>query len=67
MRQVMAHIVRGRLNKQIAAVLGVQVKTVKAHREHMMSKTGARSVAQLVQLATRVEGASELYQDAGAF
>ena len=53
-RQVMAHVIRGRLNKQIAADLGTGEKTVKVHRARVMSKMVARSVAELVQLAARV-------------
>jgi FixJ family two-component response regulator len=53
-RQVMSHVVRGRLNKQIAAELGTGEKTVKVHRARMMSKMVARSVAELVQLGARV-------------
>jgi FixJ family two-component response regulator len=53
-RQVMSHVIRGRLNKQIAAELGTGEKTVKVHRARMMSKMVARSVAELVQLGARV-------------
>jgi FixJ family two-component response regulator len=53
-REVMAHVIRGRLNKQIAADLGTGEKTVKVHRARMMSKMVARSVAELVQLGARV-------------
>jgi FixJ family two-component response regulator len=53
-RQVLDHVVCGRLNKQIAADLGTGEKTVKVHRGRVMSKMGARSVAELVQLAARV-------------
>jgi FixJ family two-component response regulator len=53
-RQVMEHVVHGRLNKQIAASLGTGEKTVKVHRARMMWKMGARSVAELVQLGSRV-------------
>lgn len=48
--EVMRHVVDGKLNKQIAAQLGISEKTVKAHRAKVMQKTGARSVAELVQL-----------------
>lgn len=58
-RQVMEHVVHGRLNKQIAAKLGTGEKTVKVHRGRMMSKMGARSVAELVQLAARIGVAME--------
>jgi FixJ family two-component response regulator len=53
-REVMAHVVRGRLNKQIAADLGIGEKTIKVHRSRMMSKMGATSVPELVQLCARV-------------
>jgi len=53
-RQVMEHVIRGRLNKQIAEDLGIGEKTVKVHRARVMPKMGVRSVAQLVQLAVRV-------------
>jgi FixJ family two-component response regulator len=53
-RQVLERIVRGHLNKQIAANLGIGEKTVKAHRGRLMSKMGARSVPELVHLSARV-------------
>jgi len=53
-RQVMEHVISGRLNKQIAADLGIGEKTVKVHRARVMSKMEVRSVAELVQLATKV-------------
>jgi FixJ family two-component response regulator len=53
-RQVMAQVIRGRLNKQIAADLGTGEKTVKVHRARVMSKMMVRSVAELVQLGARV-------------
>jgi FixJ family two-component response regulator len=49
-REVMSHVIAGRLNKQIAADLGISLKTVKAHRAKVMEKTGAGSVAALVDL-----------------
>jgi two-component system, LuxR family, response regulator FixJ len=58
-RQVMVQVIRGRLNKQIAAELGTGEKTVKVHRARVMSKMAARSVAELVQLAARVGVAIE--------
>jgi FixJ family two-component response regulator len=53
-RQVLEQVVRGRLNKQIAAELGTVEKTVKFHRGNLMRKMGVRSVADLVKLAERV-------------
>jgi FixJ family two-component response regulator len=58
-RQVMGQVIRGRLNKQIAADLGTGEKTVKVHRARVMSKMMARSVAELVQLAARMGISSE--------
>jgi FixJ family two-component response regulator len=49
-REVLEAIVAGQLNKQIAAHLGISEKTVKVHRAHLMSKTKAGSVAELVKL-----------------
>ncbi|MBT8442157.1 MAG: response regulator [Gammaproteobacteria bacterium] len=49
-RDVMERVVTGLLNKQIAGALGISEKTVKAHRARVMQKTGARSLAELVQL-----------------
>jgi len=50
-REVMERVVSGRLNKSIADELGICIKTVEYHRARVMQKTGARSVAQLVQFA----------------
>lgn len=58
-RQVMEQVIHGRLNKQIAVDLGTGEKTVKVHRARVMSKMGARSVAELVQLAARIGVAIE--------
>jgi FixJ family two-component response regulator len=52
-RQVLEHIVAGRLNKQIAAELGTVEKTIKFHRANLMHKMGVRVVADLVKLAER--------------
>jgi FixJ family two-component response regulator len=54
-REVMAHVVKGRLNKQIAADLGTVEKTIKVHRSRAMTKMGAASLAELVRLALAVE------------
>lgn len=53
-RQVLEHVICGRLNKQIAADLGIGEKTVKVHRGRVMAKMAVRSVAELVQLCARV-------------
>lgn len=54
-REVMTHVVRGRLNKQIAGDLDIVEKTVKVHRARVMEKMGVRSVAGLVHIAERLE------------
>lgn len=51
--QVMAEVICGRLNKQIAAKLGIREKTVKVHRAGVMTKLHVRSVAELIQVASR--------------
>jgi FixJ family two-component response regulator len=50
-RQIMALVIAGRLNKQIAAELQIAEPTVKLHRSHMMQKMKAASVAHLVKIA----------------
>jgi FixJ family two-component response regulator len=53
-RQVMALVVAGRLNKQIAGELGVSEMTVKMHRRQVMRKMQAGGIAQLVRLADQL-------------
>jgi len=52
-REVLTWVVAGRLNKQIAAELGIVEKTIKVHRGRMMEKMGVRTVADLVRLVAR--------------
>ncbi len=52
-REVLSHVVAGKLNKQIAGDLGTVEKTIKVHRGRMMGKLGVRSVAELVRLVER--------------
>jgi two-component system, LuxR family, response regulator FixJ len=49
--EVLQHVLQGRLNKQIAADLGIHERTVKLHRTHLTTKLGVRSVAELARLA----------------
>ena len=52
-REVLEHVVAGKLNKQIAGDLGTVEQTVKVHRARVMEKMKVRSVAELVRLAER--------------
>jgi FixJ family two-component response regulator len=51
-REVLARVVEGKLNKQIAAELGTAEKTVKVQRARMMRKMGVDSLAGLVRAWT---------------
>jgi FixJ family two-component response regulator len=53
-RDVMAHVVTGLMNKQIAPLLGVSEITVKVHRASAMRKMNARSLAELVRMADQL-------------
>jgi two-component system response regulator FixJ len=48
-RQVLDLVVQGKLNKTIADILGISIKTVELHRSNMMQKMGARSIAELMR------------------
>jgi FixJ family two-component response regulator len=56
-REVLDHVLRGALNKQIAGDLGICERTVKLHRTSITTKLGVQSVAELARLA----------QEAGTF
>jgi FixJ family two-component response regulator len=56
-RQVMALVVSGLLNKQVAGELGISEITVKAHRGKVMQKMKANSLADLVKIAGRLRPA----------
>lgn len=58
-QQVLERIVAGRLNKQIAADLGISIKTVEAHRANVMDKLEANTVADLMRVALRSGTAAE--------
>jgi FixJ family two-component response regulator len=53
-QEVMALVVRGQLNKQIGGDLGISEITVKAHRGRVMHKMRARSLPELVNMASRL-------------
>lgn len=53
-REVMEHVVAGRLNKQIAADLGTGEQNIKLHRAHVMHKLAVESIADLVRVAERL-------------
>lgn len=54
-RQIMDMIVQGKANKVIAIDLGVSQRTVETHRTRIMRKTQAKSLAELVQMAVRLQ------------
>jgi FixJ family two-component response regulator len=53
-REVMAYVVTGRMNKQVAADLDLSEITVKVHRGNVMHKMGAKSLAELVRMADQL-------------
>jgi len=53
-REVMALVVTGRLNKQVASDLGASEKTIKIHRARVFEKMKARSITELVRLFDKV-------------
>ncbi|UOA09385.1 response regulator transcription factor [Methylobacter sp. S3L5C] len=53
-REVLSHIISGKINKKIAAELGTVEKTIKVHRAHLMMKLKVHSLAELVKLAERL-------------
>ena len=52
-REVLTHVVAGRLNKQIAGDLGTVEKTIKVHRGRVMEKLGVHTIVDLVRLAEK--------------
>lgn len=56
-REVTDFVIAGLLNKQIAAKMGISEATVKLHRGQAMRKMNARSLAELVRMAGKIEPA----------
>lgn len=54
-REILAHIIRGETNRQIAYALGLSVKTVEWHRSNIREKLGAKSTADLVRFALKYD------------
>ena len=54
-RQVMALLVSGRVNKQIAAEIGISEVTVRLHRGQIMRKMRASSLADLIRMADKIK------------
>ena len=55
-REVLDLVVAGKMNKTIADVMNISIKTVEAHRSKVMEKMCARSLAELVQAVLKAEG-----------
>lgn len=58
-REVLAEVVRGRMNKEIASDLGIHERTVKLHRTAITTKLGVQSVAGLTRLWLQAAGKPE--------
>ncbi len=50
-KEVLSHVVRGKMNKEIAADLNINLRTVKLHRTNITRKLNVQSVAELTRLA----------------
>ena len=64
-REVLALVVAGRMNKQIAAALGTSERTIKAHRARIMEKMQVDSVAELVHAESLLRARSSSSRPAG--
>jgi FixJ family two-component response regulator len=58
--EVLSFLLKGLLNKQVAAELNICENTVKAHRKRIMSKTGVRSLVKLARWVERTQALSDL-------
>ena len=54
-REVVVHVVRGSLSKQIARELGISETTIKVHRSNLTRKMKARSLSELTRMADKLE------------
>jgi FixJ family two-component response regulator len=59
-RAVLLPIVKGTLNKQVGAALGVSEQTIKVHRHNIMRKMGAESLPDLVRMIENLKGSGAL-------
>jgi len=58
-REVLDLIISGKLNKQIADVLGISIKTVEVHRARVMEKMEVSSLAELVQSVLSIDAGTD--------
>ncbi|MBZ0155754.1 MAG: response regulator transcription factor [Alphaproteobacteria bacterium] len=58
-REVLQLIAEGKNTREIAPLLSISIKTAEAHRQHIMKKLGAQSLAELIKFAVR-EGLTTL-------
>lgn len=65
-REILQRLVAGKLNKQIAGDLGIAEVTVKFHRSRLMARMQAKTVAELMHAAARLEFISPAASDAAA-
>ena len=57
-KEVLALVVSGMLNKQIAAELGISELTIKTHRGRVMEKMQADSLADLVKMSEKLKSSA---------
>jgi FixJ family two-component response regulator len=54
-RELLKLLVEGQSSKQIASMLGISIKTVENHRTHLMEKTRATNIADLVRMSMLID------------
>lgn len=54
-REVLAALIKGKLNKQIAGDMGIGEQTVKFHRARIMNRMQARTLAELMHIAAKLD------------